>query len=220
MIECLNMKACILATLLASLATLQGEPESQAPTAGANASAPSATPPATPLPGKADSQPTRAERIQEALADFHTILQQAAAAQIYVDKINMATGDVQECVLAFPAEEFQALRSILSRTKLAPVSDEDPAIALINGDFFWVQFMDAQGKELDSYSLYTWTSETRIEQRRRTAQRLTTAAPIWYLSDADYEQLHRLPTITTAIEWDPWEPEEDEPADSPESPSE
>lgn len=218
MIECLNMKACFLATLLASLATLQGEAVSQAPTTEANA--PSATPPATPLPSKAAGQPTRAERIQEALADFHSILQQATAAQIYVDKINMATGDVQECVLVFPAEEFQTLKSLLSRTKLAPVSDEETAIAMIDGDFFWLQFMDDQGKKLDSYSLYTWTSETRIEQRRRTAQRLTTADPIWYLSDADYEQLHRLPTVTASLEWYPWEPEEDDPTDSPESPSE
>lgn len=139
---------------------------------------------------------------QRDLDEFLSCVQQAEKVRLYADHMNMANGEVREKEWELPAEEWQALKGILSRTKLIPVSKiEIPEhIQLVNGDFIEFRFLNAKGEQVKSHSVYAWESESRVKSRPADYVEKRDDN-IWFLSDEDYATLHQIPTVRAAKEW-------------------
>lgn len=133
---------------------------------------------------------------------FLQAVQQAASARICVTKFGKYGAADSKRVFVFPAAEFQNLRIILSHTKQLPISREEPQVATAQwACSFQLQLLDAGGRVLCSRDpSVTWTSETRM-LNLPVNYRHTIYDPTWYLPDADFLTMIKLPTMRAASQW-------------------
>lgn len=140
--------------------------------------------------------------VHKSLAEYRSAVQQAAAARIVVVKPS-ATGQGElKRVFNFPQAEFTQLRGILSRTQPMPISREEPVMMTVSwACYFRLELLDAGGRVLASKDpSVTWTSETRMLNLPVDYQS-TLFDPTWYLQDADFLAMVRLPTMRAANKW-------------------
>lgn len=144
-------------------------------------------------------------RRQQDLDEFLTHVRQAEKVRLYADSMSMENGEWREKEWELSAEEWQAMKDILCRTKLIPVKKIEVSehVPLVNGVFFEIRLMDAKGEQIKSRSIYAWESEAGVKSRRANYADYVekNSDSIWVLSDEDYAALHQLPTVKAAKEW-------------------
>lgn len=142
-----------------------------------------------------------AESLEQLIAYLKTV-RAAASARITVRIVHAdGTADISRSFPMTPAELAQ-LKTILMRSRPIPPSPQEPTMTPLGTRcFFNLEFLDASGRVLSAKDpSLTWTSETRMMNLPVDYQ-YTLFDPIWYLPDADFMTMLKMPTMRQAGKW-------------------
>lgn len=144
----------------------------------------------------------RERAVRDDLASFSQALHSAASARIVVERIETRYVRGAKRVFNLSAAEFSSLCDILSRSRALPVSPREPVSRPVAwAAYFRLELLDSSGRVLASRDpSVTWTSQTRMLNLPVDYQS-TIYDPTWYLPDADFLALARLPSMRAADKW-------------------
>lgn len=139
---------------------------------------------------------------RKALVAYLKTVQAAASARVVVQIVHADGTRGVTRIFPLKPEELQTLKRILPHTQLIPPSTREATmVTMTEAYFFRLEFLDAAGRVLSGKDpSFTWTSETRM-LNLAVDYRHTLMDPTWYLPDADFLTMAKLPTLQAASKW-------------------